>query len=98
MNELPAPRKGDSGRKCVLQVVRVSGTIRKSEDELLRRAKAHVVGAKLAEEAHDFGALERVLEEPQRGSRKGQQPGLSDDFEDGIEDASEEDEMDDLSD
>ncbi|KIW82276.1 hypothetical protein Z517_05303 [Fonsecaea pedrosoi CBS 271.37] len=32
---------------CVIRVVRVSGTIRKSEDELLRRARTDVVRAKL---------------------------------------------------
>jgi ribonuclease P/MRP protein subunit POP5 len=53
INELPGPRRGESGKPCVIQVVRVSGTIRKSEEELLRRAKRDLVRAK--DEENDLG-------------------------------------------
>ncbi|OCT44753.1 Ribonucleases P/MRP protein subunit POP5 [Cladophialophora carrionii] len=36
-----------AGRQCVIRVVRVSGTIRKSEEELLRRARRELVRAKM---------------------------------------------------
>ncbi|RMZ80248.1 hypothetical protein DV738_g2751, partial [Chaetothyriales sp. CBS 135597] len=45
VNELPGVRRGERGRECVIQVVRVSGTIRKSEEELLRRARMDLVRA-----------------------------------------------------
>jgi len=49
----------------VFQVVRVSGTIRKSEEEAIRRAKASILRAhKSAEEGNsgsDGGLLERLL-------------------------------------
>ena len=35
---------------CVIRVVRVSGTIRKAEEELIRRARRDVVRAKLSTE------------------------------------------------
>ncbi|EXJ84339.1 hypothetical protein A1O3_05006 [Capronia epimyces CBS 606.96] len=36
----------NDGVRCVVRVVRVSGTIRKSEEEVLRRARAQIVRAK----------------------------------------------------
>lgn len=40
LTELPAARKGVSGgEKCVFRVVRVSGTIKKVEEEAIRRAR-----------------------------------------------------------
>ena len=50
MTDLPGVRRGEAGKRCVVQVVRVSGTIRKSEEELLRRAKQDLVRAKAAED------------------------------------------------
>lgn len=52
VTELPPPRKGPAVRAepCVIRVVRVSGTIRKAEEELIRRAKRDVVRAKLSTE------------------------------------------------
>lgn len=48
MTHLPASRRGAPGKACVIRVVRVSGTIRKVEEELIRRARQDVVRAKLA--------------------------------------------------
>ncbi len=42
MNSLPMK----NGRPCVYRVVRVSGTIRKVEEEAIRRAKLFVLAAK----------------------------------------------------
>jgi len=46
--ELPSPRRGEPGKPCVIRVVRVSGTIRKAEEELIRRTRSDIVKAKLA--------------------------------------------------
>lgn len=42
MNNIPVK----NGKKCVFRVVRVSGTIRKAEEEAIRRAKEIVVRAR----------------------------------------------------
>src|SRR4051812_2809084 len=39
MTALPAPKGGGNGEACVVHVARVSGTIRKAEEELVRRAR-----------------------------------------------------------
>lgn len=46
MDTLPAASRGDAPVRCVVRVVRVSGTIRKSEEEVLRRARRDIVRAK----------------------------------------------------
>ena len=61
INELPGIRRGEVGKQCVIQVVRVSGTIRKSEDELLRRAKKDLARAKAEEKATGDDVLGRAL-------------------------------------
>ena len=40
MTKLPGP--GGSGCACVMRVVRVSGTIRKAEEEAMRRARESI--------------------------------------------------------
>lgn len=47
INELPAPTRGEAGKPCVIRVVRVSGTIRKAEEELIRRTRRDLARAKL---------------------------------------------------
>ena len=42
------PRQVGTEQSCVVQVVRVSGTIRKSEEEAIRRARASIVKARRA--------------------------------------------------
>lgn len=56
MDTLPGAARGDTHERshtpllrCVVQVVRVSGTVRKSEEELLRRARRDLVRAKKSE-------------------------------------------------
>lgn len=40
------------GIPCAIQVVRVSGTIRKAEEDLIRRARRDIVKAKMLEDGH----------------------------------------------
>lgn len=42
-----------AGRPCVVQVIRVSGTIRKAEEELIRRARRDIVKAKLLQDGKE---------------------------------------------
>lgn len=47
LHSFPGLQRGDAEVACVVQVVRVSGTIRKSEEELTRRARRDIVRAKM---------------------------------------------------
>ena len=46
MTQLPKSSKFAQSRSCVMQVVRVSGTIKKSEEEAIRRAKTAILKAR----------------------------------------------------
>lgn len=61
MDGLPAAdgRRGDEARKCVIRVVRVSGTIRKAEEEVVRRARQQIVRAKAS--TSEGGKLEALM-------------------------------------
>lgn len=65
MTSLPERARGEGGVECVVRVVRVSGTIRKSEEELIRRAKMEIVRARGAEGEGDV--LGRLLGDAQSG-------------------------------
>jgi ribonuclease P/MRP protein subunit POP5 len=52
VTELPAMKKGAPGEQCVLRVARVSGTIKKVEEEAVRRARRIIS----AVQARDRGA------------------------------------------
>jgi ribonuclease P/MRP protein subunit POP5 len=69
LTELPGNRR-EEGKKCVVQVVRVSGTIRKSEEELLRRNKRDIVRVREWEEKTEGGdgVLARLIGAAQGGS------------------------------
>ncbi|KAI9821859.1 MAG: hypothetical protein M1827_002441 [Pycnora praestabilis] len=83
---LPLPtaggREGEK-RACVFGVVRVSGTIRKAEEEAIRRARASVMRAR-REEAGD--GLERILgrdvERAEGGGKGWSEGGIEDDDDD----------------
>ncbi|KIV87650.1 hypothetical protein PV11_03182 [Exophiala sideris] len=60
MDTLPGASRGDAPVRCVVRVVRVSGTIRKSEEEVLRRARREIVRAK--REGRDADDDQDVLE------------------------------------
>ncbi|CAG7951405.1 unnamed protein product [Penicillium olsonii] len=53
------PQKRGTGRErgCVFRVIRVSGTMRKAEEEAIRRARAEIVRVKDAEERGVLGDL-----------------------------------------
>lgn len=91
MTHLPAASKQSTItlRPCVFQVVRVSGTIRKSEEEAIRRARDAIMRAKRKDEEDGGGmmGLQAIL----RGSeedegfgvgRKGIGAGIEDDDDD----------------
>ena len=42
-------RSGDDPRPCVIRVVRVSGTVRKAEEEAVRRARGDILRARRGE-------------------------------------------------
>ena len=46
MSHLPPSKPQKSGQACVMRVVRVSGTIRKAEEELIRRGREEILRAK----------------------------------------------------
>ncbi len=81
----------------MIRVVRVSGTIRKSEEELLRRARRELVRAKT--EGRSTGDEEDVLSMfVEKGKQKDNNLSLAREGEDSIDlDDDEDEDMDDLS-
>jgi len=79
---------------CVFQVVRVSGTIRKSEEEAIRRAKASILQAHRAAGGGQGGAQGGMLERILRGREDDGDVGRKNarTIEDDEEDEEEEDE------
>ena len=59
MTKLPLSRPNDL--PVVVKVVRVSGTIKKAEEEVIRRAKEIILRARLAEGDADEGLMNDVL-------------------------------------
>jgi ribonuclease P/MRP protein subunit POP5 len=57
--ELPGMRKGASGERCMLRVVRVSGTIKKVEEEVVRRARRMISSVQGGDES--AGTLQTVF-------------------------------------
>lgn len=70
ITELPGPRRGGGGATCVVRVVHVSGTIRKAEEELLRRAKRDVVRAKLAQDGEQMAWMTGVADRTAKGKAR----------------------------
>lgn len=64
MTHLPIPTKQSIPRPCVFQVVRVSGTIKKSEEEAIRRARAAILRAKKDSSMDSMVGLNAILEQP----------------------------------
>lgn len=99
MTHLPSASKQSTAttRPCVFQVVRVSGTIRKSEEEAIRRARGAILRAKRKDEEDRGGmtALQAILrgtgedESFGVGGKGGGRVGIED--EDDDEDEGEED-------
>ena len=84
INRLPRP----VDEPCVFQVVRVSGTIRKSEEEAIRRAKASILRAHKAagegKNGGDGGLLGRLM--GSKDTEAAPTRGIEDDDEDDEED------------
>lgn len=91
MTHLPELRSQLKPLPCVMQVVRVSGTIRKAEEEVIKRAKAGIIKARVESQNGSSGGLETIL-----GSSAGEVPsqvGWSDPQPvSGIEDVEDDDE------
>ncbi|TIA86221.1 hypothetical protein D6C76_00427 [Aureobasidium pullulans] len=70
-------------QNCVIQVVRVSGTIRKAEEEAIRRAKAAIIRATARDKGAEF-ILDKMLgKDDKTNTRAGASMGIiSDDDED----------------
>ncbi|KAJ9643766.1 uncharacterized protein PV06_09052 [Exophiala oligosperma] len=101
MDTLPGPQRGAAPPvRCVARVVRVSGTIRKSEEEVLRRARRDIVRAKLEGRQDEDGdvVLEGLLDQ-NNGKRPVQLASLrAQEEEEGVIDFDYEQDMEDSSD
>ncbi|KAJ9497474.1 RNA-binding protein pop5 [Exophiala xenobiotica] len=99
MDTVPGPQRNSAPVQCVIRVTRVSGTIRKSEEEILRQARRDIVRAKRqGREDEDETMLQGLLDK-----NKAQRPGNAatlrvQDEEDGIIDLDDEEDMEDISD
>lgn len=95
MDSLPGEPGSRVRTPCVVQVVRVSGTIRKSEEELLRRARRDVVRAKLEGNSEEAVLLEGLVGcggKPSGSGKRIPAPFVNTNVEEGgIEDFGEED-------
>jgi ribonuclease P/MRP protein subunit POP5 len=83
MTKLPLSRPNDL--PVVVKVVRVSGTIKKAEEEVIRRAKEIILRARLADGDADEGMMNDVLRAV--GKRKEVEVGDEDDEEEEEEDS-----------
>lgn len=59
MNRVPT--SDGSGRPCIFRVIRVSGTIKKIEEEAIRRARLLILAAKDEISAQESDALNSVF-------------------------------------
>lgn len=81
------------GKPCVFRVVHVSGTIRKIEEEAIRRARDMMLAVKDQAGAKNNGALAALLSEPKRTRQPATITAMSD-----VEDESSDEAMEDYSD
>lgn len=63
MTHLPKSKSAQP-RPCVMQVVRVSGTIKKSEEEVIRRARAAILKAEKDAAGIATDGLDAILGKP----------------------------------
>ncbi|KAL8790361.1 MAG: hypothetical protein Q9195_006379 [Heterodermia aff. obscurata] len=93
MTQLPKSSKFAQARSCVMQVVRVSGTIKKSEEEAIRRAKTAICKARKEAAGSATEELNAILGQPgpevelEMLGQKGSKPiaALEDEDDDGLE-------------
>ena len=68
MTHLPKASKNAQPRPCVMQVVKVSGTIKKSEEEAIRRARAAISKAETDAADSATDGLAAILGGPDLGT------------------------------
>ena len=88
MDSLPGARRGGEREACVIRVVRVSGTVRKAEEEAVRRARREIITVKMLEQEAGNGSATGTLEGLLRMGQGGGSAPERDDEEVGIEDMS----------
>ncbi|KAL8734256.1 MAG: hypothetical protein Q9181_003268 [Wetmoreana brouardii] len=93
MTHLPVMGKSERGQPCVMQVVRVSGTIRKAEEEVIRRAKAAILKARRESLDGSASGVDAILGPAQEGGSS-TRPGKDADMPISIEDEDEDDDGD----
>ena len=88
MDSLPGARRGGEREACVIRVVRVSGTVRKAEEEAVRRARREIITVKMLEQEGGNGSATGTLEGLLRMGQGGGSALERDNEEVGIEDMS----------
>lgn len=94
MERLPGARRSDEGVRCVMRVVKVTGTIKKAEEYVVRRARKEIVRARADMDGKEDKLLESTLGP---GGQVGQLQRSTSDVE-GIEGFNEDEDMEDDSD
>lgn len=61
MTHLPQLPSQRTPQPCVMQVVRVSGTIRKAEEEVIKRARVAILKARNDSQGGGSGGLDAIL-------------------------------------
>lgn len=98
LTRLPKGSNKYGERPCVFQVVRVSGTIRKAEEEAIRRARATILKAQKDAAEGAMSGLEAILGPPEEQQEKSTVLREAEDAIVGIEDDNDDDDDDDNTD
>ena len=64
MTQVPGVR---DGKNCVFRVVRVSGTIRKAQEEAVRRARELILAAQREQSEKSENTLSEIFGKPEEG-------------------------------
>lgn len=75
MTELPKTSKQALPRPCVMQVVRVCGTIKKAEEEAIKRARVAILRAKSEADEGATDGLGAILGQPDQEAPLGHSEG-----------------------
>ena len=98
MTHLPSSSKSLKPQPCVFQVVRVSGSIKKAEEEAIKRAKIFIQRVKRETKDGATATLDAIFGQPDDDSGLGAQASKKGKADGGVEDFDEEDDMDSESD
>ncbi|KAL9641207.1 MAG: hypothetical protein Q9204_000195 [Flavoplaca sp. TL-2023a] len=91
MTHLPRLPDHEKLQPCVMQVIRVSGTIRKAEEEIIRRARAAILKARRESQDEERVVLDQILGPDNEGILSNR-PERDEVSESGIEDVEDDDE------